>query len=129
MTRQRTFAYKLIGRLVVPITLSEFSNIYGRDPGANRVAQTQVGPLWVSTVFVGIDMEWPDDQPPLVFETMIFDDGDDTYQTRCSTWEQAEAMHRRAVQAAEQVTARSAEVLAELEPIVAAVRELLEKQA
>jgi len=41
--------------------------------------------------------------PPLLFETMIFNGPDDgEYQERCSTWEEAEAMHERAVHVAQQ---------------------------
>lgn len=32
--------------------------------------------IWVSTVFLGLDHQWGDG-PPLIFETMVFADGDD----------------------------------------------------
>ncbi len=60
------------------------------------VARTEVGPLHVSTVFLGLDHSFGYG-PPQLFETMIFDGGDDAYQERCSTWEQAEHQHRIAV--------------------------------
>lgn len=41
------------------------------------------------------------DGPPIVFETMIFGGANDEYQERCSTWEEAEAMHKRACKLAE----------------------------
>jgi hypothetical protein len=49
----------------------------------------------VSTVFLGLDHAWGKG-PPMLFETMIFGGEHDQYQERCSTWEQAEEMHRRA---------------------------------
>lgn len=72
---------------------------------ANRhVAKTQIGELSVSTVFLGLDHNFPgtfskqpEDYLPLIFETMIFGGMEDNYQTRCATWEEAEAMHRVAV--------------------------------
>lgn len=52
----------------------------------------------VSTVFLGLDHGWFNDRPPLIFETMVFahpalDGPLKDFQGRCSTWEQAEAMH------------------------------------
>lgn len=92
-----THFYKLVDRVAVPCTLLEWAGYY---EGADRVvAQTNVPPHYhVSTVFLGIDHQWRAGGPPLIFETMIFGDYDaGEYQDRCSTWEQAEAMHARAV--------------------------------
>ena len=51
----------------------------------------------VSTVFLGIDHNFGEGDPHL-FETMVFDkDSKDEEVERCSTWEQAEEMHRRMV--------------------------------
>ena len=69
---------------------------------ANRsVDTTSVGPMRVSTVFLGLDHSFGSGAP-ILFETMIFGMGDDEYQTRCSTWEEAEKMHRAAVDVATQ---------------------------
>lgn len=57
-------------------------------------------PVLVSTVFLGLNSDlfvntrWPRG----IFETMIFGGKHSEYQTRCSTWEQAEEMHRKAVE-------------------------------
>ncbi len=57
------------------------------------VAQEDVGPYWVSTVFLGIDHQWGDG-PPLLFETMVFKDGKgDQWVERASTWDEAALMH------------------------------------
>ena len=56
---------------------------YGRmhaDPDYKRVAETAIGPLWVSTVWLGIDMGFMQiladagEAPykPVIFETMVF---------------------------------------------------------
>lgn len=64
------------------------------------VAKTSIGDMTVSTVFLGIDHNWGEG-PPLLFETMIFGGRlDMDYQTRCSTWDQAEAQHAEAVEVA-----------------------------
>jgi len=70
-----------------------FKNIDNR-----RVAETNIESIRVSTVFLGIDHNFGDKGPPVLFETMIFGGIEDEYQTRCCTWEQAEAMHAKAVQ-------------------------------
>ena len=64
---------------------------------ANRhVALTQVDRLQVSTVFLGLDHSFGG-EIPILFETMIFG-GEEEYQKRYATWEQAEAGHKKAVQ-------------------------------
>jgi len=57
-----------------------------------RVAKTDKGDILVSTVFLGINHQWGSG-PPLLFETRIFGGEHDQDRDRCSTWEQAEAMH------------------------------------
>ena len=66
---------------------------------ANRVvAQTHIDPeIRVSTVFLGLDHNFLDEGPPILFETMVFGGPIDGEQWRCSTWEEAEAQHEVAV--------------------------------
>jgi hypothetical protein len=77
------------------------------------VARTEVGPLLVSTVFLGSDHNW-EGGPPLLFETMVFRPGSEDEQATnrpnwisfdaegtfdsYATWEEAEAGHARIVQ-------------------------------
>jgi len=83
------------------------------------VKQEDVGELWVSTCFLGLDHSWLDDSPPMLFETMIFrksndEDArnarslgldhvpahihlDDAPVTRTPTWEMALETHAEAV--------------------------------
>jgi hypothetical protein len=64
---------------------------------ADRIVfQTEVPGGLVSTVFLGLDHQWGKG-PPLLFETMIFRDGETCECERCSTWLQAEAQHLRVV--------------------------------
>ena len=62
------------------------------------VAQVQVGPFFVSTVFLGLDHGFCS-PTPVLFETMVFagPKGRDLAQDRYSSWEQAEEGHRRMV--------------------------------
>lgn len=87
--------YKLIGKLPVPCSLEEWCDWFAK--GDRIVRQDQVGPLRVSTVFLGLDHNHFGRGDPLLFETMILDDIEDHYQTRCTTWDQAELMHEVAM--------------------------------
>lgn len=66
------------------------------ETAERHVAQTELGDVRVSTVFLGLDHSFGSGDP-LLFETMIFGGPRDGYQERCSTWEQAEAEHAKAV--------------------------------
>ena len=67
--------------------------------GDRIVAKTEIGASIVSTVFLGIDHQWGIG-PPLLFETMVFTDGDGGgIMLRCSTWLEAEAQHAEVVEA------------------------------
>ena len=61
-----------------------------------HVASMSVGDVFVSTVFLGIDHSFGEGEP-MLFETMIFGGLHDGYQRRCSTWEEAETMHTKAL--------------------------------
>jgi hypothetical protein len=95
------FFYILENKTPVPCPdIHAFATFFKNHKEERLVALTQIGDYRVSTVFLGIDHNFSDEGDPLVFETMIFGgnfDGEDEYQTRCSTWEQAEAQHREAI--------------------------------
>ena len=63
-----------------------------------RIDRTIIGDdkIVISTVFLGLDHSW-NDGPPLLFETMVFGGPLEDEQTRCSTWPQAEEMHKKMV--------------------------------
>lgn len=82
--------YTLDGHTPVPTT-----DLVEAMQNRPHVALTEKGKVSVSTVFLGIDHSFFEG-PPLVFETMIFGGEHDGWQDRCSTWEEAEAMHARA---------------------------------
>jgi hypothetical protein len=64
--------------------------------GNRRVDQTEIGNCHVSTVFLGLDHNWDIGGPPLLFETMVFHDGDGEESWRYSTWDEAVEGHEKA---------------------------------
>ena len=83
--------YILRNQVVVPVSSAkEFGEWV--ETADRVVSHTKVADIEVSTVFLGIDHQFFAG-PPLLFETMVF--GGDLDQTcrRCSTWEEAEALH------------------------------------
>lgn len=87
--------YILDGHSVVPADLMTWARWF--ETSDRHVANDIVGGHRVSTVFLGINHRFIGDGPPLVFETMIFGGPRDGWQERCSTWDEAEAMHARAM--------------------------------
>jgi hypothetical protein len=108
--------YKLIGKLAVPCSMEEWAagSQYGTQEWT--VGKTEVGPLDVSTVFLGLDHSFSiePDAPAILFETMVFGGEPKIvlgreitpdfkgYQERYATWEEAEAGHAKAVEWAKQ---------------------------
>ena len=88
--------YRLEGKM--PVRCKSFieAAVAFEDVASRRVALSIIGDLRVSTVFLGMDHSWGDG-PPILFETMIFGGPNDQHQDRCSTWEEAEEMHKKAV--------------------------------
>jgi hypothetical protein len=114
MRMNRPQFYKLIGRLPVPVAnMLDWGR--WRETGDRRVAQDNIGPMFVSTIFLGLDHQFsPDPQaPPILFETMIFGaDEYDSYLNRYSTWDEAEKGHAEAVEHARQLLAKADAMLA-----------------
>ena len=74
--------------------IKEWGEWFGKAD--RKVARETVDGVEVSTVFLGLDHSFGDG-PPLLFETMVFGGEMDGDQDRCTTWEQAEEMHRAMV--------------------------------
>jgi hypothetical protein len=84
----------------VPILSDDDLFTWARDVfGADRhVADTEVAPgIRVSTVFLGLDHRFFGDGPPLVFETMVFDDYEAGDCFRYATWDEAVTGHNACV--------------------------------
>lgn len=88
--------YKLIDKKPVVCSLQE-SPI--DDIGARRVAETFIGDIKISTVFLSLDHGYGIGDP-ILFETMIFGGPEeiDEFQERYCTWEEAEEGHKNAVE-------------------------------
>ncbi|PYJ10757.1 MAG: hypothetical protein DMF06_04970 [Verrucomicrobia bacterium] len=72
-----------------------------------RVAFTEVAPgITVSTVFLGIDHSFMRHGPPLLFETMVFDDYGSNDCWRYATWDDAAAGHESVVKGLERSIAK-----------------------
>ena len=86
--------YILNGHTPVPADLMTWAKWYEK---ADRVvAKDKVCDSKISTVFLGLDHAF-ESGIPILFETMVFGGALDGEQERCSTWEQAEEMHRQMV--------------------------------
>jgi hypothetical protein len=70
-----------------------FADFEGR-----RVAHTDIGKVFISTVCLGIAHGWNEAGQPLLFETMIFGGLHDHYTERTATWDEAQAAHNVAVE-------------------------------
>lgn len=53
-----------------PMSREEWSTSF-EDPAVKRVAETTVGGIWISTVWLGLDHGWGS-SAPVIFETMAF---------------------------------------------------------
>jgi len=83
--------YILEGHKAVPTDLMTWAKEFWSQD--RNVAKTVIGDYSVSTVFIGLNHQYGED-PPLLFETMVFGEGQlSKEQTHCTTWEEAEAMH------------------------------------
>src|SRR5262245_34782727 len=98
--RQRPDKWKLDGTTPVPMRDDELLAWAEWYEKADRIVkQEYAGPYFISTVFLGLDHNFARNGPPILFETMIFSDfASLSYQERCSTWEEALAMHQRGVE-------------------------------
>lgn len=66
-----------------------------KDTSRRVVASTKVGGIHVSTVFLGLDHNYLEEGPPLVFETLVFGGDMSEEMERYSTWAEAEEGHLR----------------------------------
>lgn len=83
--------YILEGHKAVPTDQMTWAKAF--ESQDRKVAKTTIGNCNVSTVFLGFNHQYGEG-PPLLFETMVFGGGPfSDEQTRCTTWEEAEAMH------------------------------------
>jgi hypothetical protein len=87
-------SYILDGHKPIPCLLEQWCEWF--MTADRRVSETTIQGARISTVFLSMDHQMGSG-PPLLFETMVFGGEHDQFQERCSTWDEAEAMHARAV--------------------------------
>jgi len=82
----------------IPCSIREWGEMYrGEESNKRRkVANDLMDDYEISTVFTGYDMGYEDKL--LLFETMVFNKGNEIYVERCGTWQEAENMHKKAIQ-------------------------------
>lgn len=86
---------------VIECDLKDWSDLYETKEGQEkrRVAWDEVNNYEISTVFLGLDHGFHYTNRPLLFETMVFgEDKHDVYLERCSTWDEAIEMHKKAIE-------------------------------
>jgi len=65
------------------------------DISNRRVALDDIDGIEISTVFLGLDHNYQLQGPPILFETMVFDDSEHGgSMRRYATWDEAETGHR-----------------------------------
>lgn len=94
------FGYILRGHTPVPASsLREWAEFF-EDASRRIVRKTQLTTtIEVSTVFLGMDHNFGREGSPILFETMVFRNESGEEMDRCSTWDEAEAMHERMIEA------------------------------
>lgn len=70
------------------------NRIVAKDTADIILDGEKVGKVDVSTVFLGLDHSFNDNDKPILFETMVFGGKLDQDMSRCSTWGEAEIMHK-----------------------------------
>lgn len=92
----RPLAYALNeDRTLRPCTIAEWAQNFESEKGGTPVKVDNVGRVRISTVFFGVDTAMAG--PPAVFETMIFGGAHDRWQTKSSSWAEAEQTHAAAL--------------------------------
>lgn len=73
--------------------------VWGRwlETADRKVAHSTVGDIRISTVFLGLDHNFYNDGPPMLFDTMVFGGKLDKEMGRYSTWNEAERGHKKMV--------------------------------
>ncbi len=62
-----------------------------------RIAETEMGQITVSTVFLGIDHRFSNKGKPILFESMVFKNSESIDEERYCTYEEAERGHENLV--------------------------------
>jgi hypothetical protein len=96
-----------------PLSVRQWAELFEGEDNEDycRIGSTTIGSWWISTVWIGLDMNWSEGSP-IIFETMLFEGGSpsDLYCDRYATEEAALAGHDQAVAFLKQRLAQVAEI-------------------
>jgi len=87
------------GEPVAEPDLLKWGRWFEQADNERRVAETFVGDVRISTVFLGLDHGWGKER--LLFETMVFGGAHDQYQDRYPSRDEAVAGHQQVVEMVE----------------------------
>ena len=80
----------------VPSTITEYVEWEESNPAKKALRQENIGDVYISTVFLGLNHAW-DSKTPVLWETMIFGGEHDQYQVRYTSHEGALEGHEIAL--------------------------------
>jgi hypothetical protein len=106
----RPLYYALDGKSIVPTDETGYLTWLMAGKEARMIAETFIGDVRISTVFLGMDHAWLGG-PPVLFESMIFAHGDPRYgfvdgnHARYCTWDEAIAGHEEFTERVKRITA------------------------
>ena len=103
--------YVLIGH--TPIAVDMFTWGHWLVTANRQVAWDEIPDAQVSTVFLGLDHNFYNNGPPILFETMIFGGPLDGEQWRYATWKEAERGHAAALAKAKKAADQVAKIAKE----------------
>ena len=91
--------YKLVIEVGKPHPVAVPSDDWDSCETLRRIGRHWVGALRVSTVFLSLNHAYDKNSKPYIFETMVFSalTYGEIWGRRCSTYEEALALHRRGV--------------------------------
>lgn len=79
------------GHILIPCSMQESARAFATTAERIVAKTCPAEGIEVSTIFLGMDHAWRG--PPMLFETMVFDDYEDHLQWRWSTWDEAMQGH------------------------------------
>ena len=98
----KDYYFKLVDKKPVPIdSYIEDLLISMNDDEMRRVAFDDIGPFSISTVFLFMNHNFTGNGKPVLFETMVFQNGSEVYEEdfelmdRYCTWDEATKGHKK----------------------------------
>jgi hypothetical protein len=93
----KQYYYILKDNVAVPVHFDEWCSWYSSHQD-KHVGHDKIGDVYVSTVFLSMDHNYFEGEPPALFETMVFGGPLDGEMERYSTYDEAVEGHKRMVE-------------------------------